>query len=145
MIRGQDQGGASPIPATGPRALLTGGPSHGKASVQEETGREPRQAEARASEHRHGGAKPPLQLASEGMGPLGGDEAHLFDGLTATAKGNCVALMAIGLDAIGIDMHHQSTDLAAGTGGDRHGRNGVGRSPSAPPPEWLQGLHSSPA
>ena len=43
-----------------------------------------------------------------------------------------MALMAIGLDAIGIDMHHQSTDLAAGTGGDRHGRNGVGHRPSAP-------------
>jgi hypothetical protein len=39
--------------------------------------------------------------------------------------------MVIGLDAIGIDMPHQSTDLAAGTRGDRHGRNGVGRSPSA--------------
>ena len=56
------------------------------------------------------------------MGPLGGDEAHLFDGLASTTKGNSVALMAILLDAIGIDMHHQGTDLAAGTGGDRHGR-----------------------
>jgi len=66
------------------------------------------------------------------MGPLSGNEAHLFDGLAAATKGHRVALMAIALDAIWIDMHHQSTDLAAGTGGDRHGRNGVGHRPSAP-------------
>jgi hypothetical protein len=42
--------------------------------------------------------------------------------------------MAIGLYAIWIDMHHQSTDLAAGTGGDRHGRNGMGRPPIASRP-----------
>jgi hypothetical protein len=52
--------------------------------------------------------------------------------LAAAAKGHRVALMAIGLDAIWIDMEHQSTDLAAGNGGDRHGRNGVGHRPSAP-------------
>ena len=51
----------------------------------------------------------------QSMGPLSGNEAHLFDGLAAAANGNREALMAIGLDAIGIDMHHQSTDLAAGT------------------------------
>ena len=117
----------------------------GKQAPKRKPAGNPRPAEARASEHRHGGAKPPLQLASEGMGPLGGDEAHLFDGLTAAAKGNCVALMAIGLDAIGIDMHHQSTDLAAGTGGDRHGRNGVGRPPSAPRQSGCKDCFSSPA
>ena len=78
------------------------------------------------------------------MGPLGGDEAHLFDGLTAAAKGNCVALMAISLDAIGIDMHHQSTDLAAGTGGDRHGRERRGTPAKRPPPELQQGLRQQP-
>jgi hypothetical protein len=91
----------------------------------------PGRQKPKASKHRHRGAKPPLQLASESMGPLSGNEAHLFDGLAAAAKGHCVALMAIGLDAIWIDMHHQSTDLAAGTGGDPHGRNGVGHRPSA--------------
>jgi hypothetical protein len=30
-------------------------------------------------------------------------------------------------DSIWIDMHHQGTDLAAGIGGDRHGRKGVER------------------
>jgi hypothetical protein len=53
--------------------------------------------------------------------------------------------MAIGLDAIWIDMHHQSTDLAAGTGGDRHGRNGVGRPPSAPRQSGCKDCVSSPA
>ena len=61
------------------------------------------------------------------MGLLGRDEAQLPDGLAATAEGDHLALMAIGLDAIRIDMQHQGTDGAAGTGGDRHGRNGVGR------------------
>jgi hypothetical protein len=53
--------------------------------------------------------------------------------------------MAILLDAIGINMHHQSTDLAAGTGGDRHGRNGVGRPPSALRPSGSKDCVSSPA
>ena len=76
--------------------------------------------EAQASEHRHGCSKPPLQLASESMGLLSRDEAHLFNGLASTTKVHHLALMAILFDAIGIDMHRQSTDLAAGTGGDRH-------------------------
>ena len=38
----------------------------------------------------------------------------LFNRLTAAAKGYRVALMAIGLDTILIDTHHQSTDLVAG-------------------------------
>jgi hypothetical protein len=92
----------------------------------------PGRQKPRDSEHRHRGAKPPLQLARQGMGPLSGNEAHLLDRLASTTKGDCVALMAIGLDAIWIDMHHQSTDLAAGTGGDCHGRNGVGHRPRAP-------------
>ena len=79
------------------------------------------------------------------MGPLGGNEAHLFDRLASTTKEHRVALMAIGLDAIWIDMHHQSTDLAAGTGGDRHGRNGVGRPPSAPRQSGCKDCFSSPA
>jgi hypothetical protein len=41
--------------------------------------------------------------------------------------GKRVALMPIGLDAIGIEMHHQLADLAAGIRGDRHGRKGVER------------------
>ena len=65
------------------------------------------------------------------MGPLRRHEAHLFGGLAWAAMGKPVALMPMGLDAIGIDMHHQLADFAAGTGGDRHGRNGVGHPQSA--------------
>ena len=79
------------------------------------------------------------------MGLLSRNEAHLFNGLASTTKGNSVALMAILLDAIGIDMHHQGTDLAAGTGGDRHGRNGVGHPPCASRPSGCMDCDSSPA
>jgi hypothetical protein len=79
------------------------------------------------------------------MGLFGRNEAHLFDGLASTTKGHRVALMAIGLDAIWIDMYHQSTDLAAGSGGDRHGMNGVGRPPSALRPSGCKDCVSSPA
>jgi hypothetical protein len=54
-------------------------------------------------------------------------EAHLFDGLAPAAMGKRVALMPIGLDAIGIEIHHQLADFAAGIGGDRFGRKGVER------------------
>ncbi len=59
--------------------------------------------------------------------------------------GHRVALMAIGLDAIWIDMHHQSTDLAAGTGGDCHGRNGVGHPQSDSRLSGCKDCVSSPA
>ena len=65
------------------------------------------------------------------MRPLSWHEAHLFDGLTPAAMGKRVALMPIGLDAIGIEMHHQLADFAAGMGGDRHGRKGVERQTHA--------------
>jgi hypothetical protein len=50
--------------------------------------------------------------------------------------------MAKGLDAIGIDMHHQGTDFAAGGLTDRHGRNGVGHRSFASPRRLLQGPRS---
>jgi len=61
------------------------------------------------------------------MRPLSWHEAHLFDGLAPAAMGERVALMPIGLDAIGIEMHHQLADFAAGIGGVRHGRKGMER------------------
>jgi len=51
------------------------------------------------------------------MRPLGWHEAHLFGGLAPAAMGKRVALMPIGLDAIGIEMHHQLADFAAGSRG----------------------------
>ena len=78
------------------------------------------------------------------MGLLGRDEAHLLNGLASTTKAHNVALMAILLDAIGIDMHHPSTDLAAGAGENRRGRSGIGPAERSPP-AWQQGLRSSPA
>jgi hypothetical protein len=41
--------------------------------------------------------------------------------------------VAIGLDAIGIDVHDQAADFAAGSFADRHGGRGVGRHPVARP------------
>ena len=49
--------------------------------------------------HRDGGICPALQLAGQLMCFGHGHEADLFDGLTATAQGDIVALMAKGLDA----------------------------------------------
>jgi len=54
------------------------------------TGREPPAGRERpkASEHRHGGAKPPLQLARESMGFLSRGKAHLFDGFGRNGVGH---------------------------------------------------------
>jgi hypothetical protein len=41
--------------------------------------------------------------------------------------------VAMGLDAIGIDVEHQGADFAAGSGADRHGRKGLGRHSVARP------------
>lgn len=69
----------------------------------EKTGRGVRPAGGGASlqrsDHRDGGAKAPLEFAGQGKGLLSGDQAQLFDGLTAAAHGGGDALMAIGLDA----------------------------------------------
>ena len=96
-------------------------------------------------DHRDGGVGPALQLAGQLMGFGHGHKADLFDGLTATAQGDIEALMAKGLDAIWIDMHHQGTDFAAGGLADRHGRNGVGHRSCASPRRLLQGPRSGPA
>ena len=53
-----------------------------------------------------------------GRGPLSGDQAQLLDGLAATAEGRGVALMAIGLDAIGIDVQHKGAEGSAPFGMD---------------------------
>ena len=73
-------------------------------------------------EHRDGGAKATLEFAGQGKGLLSGDQAQLFDGLTAAAHGGGDALMAIGLDAIWIGVEHQGAELTAGSGGACHGR-----------------------
>ena len=86
-----------------------------------------------ASDHRHRGAKAALQLAGEGMGAGHGQIAELLDRLTAAADGLGDALMAIGLDAIRIDVHDQAADFAAGSFADRHGGRGVGRQLVARP------------
>ena len=77
---------------------------------------------ARGSEHRHRGAEQPLQLARQGMGALGGDQAQLLDRFAAAADRRGGALVAIGLDPIGIGVEHQGADFAAGSGGAYHGR-----------------------
>jgi hypothetical protein len=45
---------------------------------------------------------------------LSRDEAGLFDGTTAAAIEDRETLGIVGLDAAGIDVHHQLADLAAG-------------------------------
>jgi hypothetical protein len=40
-------------------------------------------------------------------------------------------LVAIGLDAIRVDVHHQGANLAAGSGADRHRERCDGRGPLA--------------
>ena len=68
-----------------------------------------------ASDHRHRSAKAALQLAAQSMGAGHRHIAELLDRLTATADGLGDALVAIGLDAIGIDVHDQAADFAAGS------------------------------
>ena len=74
------------------------------------------------SEHQDGGTKAPLEFAGQGKGLLSGDQAQLYDGLTAAAHGGGDALLAIGLDAIGIGMQNQGAELTAESGGACHGR-----------------------
>ena len=83
--------------------------------------RKPQPAEALASDHRHRGARAALQLAGQGLGAGHGHIAELLDRLAAAADGLGDALMAIGLDAIGLDVEHEGADFATGSG-DRHGR-----------------------
>jgi hypothetical protein len=61
------------------------------------------------------------------MGIFCRDQAELFDGLAAATDGGGDALVAIGLDAIGIGMQHQEADLAAGSGGACPENNPRGR------------------
>jgi uncharacterized protein (DUF433 family) len=86
------------------------------------------------------------------MGPPSGNEAHLFDGLAAAAKGNGVALMAIGLDANcfaeaqGLRDRHASPEH----GSDSRDRRGSpwkerrGTPAERLRPEQLQGLRKQP-
>ena len=52
--------------------------------------------------------------------------AELAHGLAAAAVVDGEALVAVGLDATLVEVHHQAEDLAAGSGADRHVRNGLG-------------------
>ena len=56
-----------------------------------------------------------LEMPGHGMGIFCRNQAELFDGLPAATDGGGDALMAIGLDAIGIGVEHQGADLAAGS------------------------------
>ena len=47
-----------------------------------------------------------------------GHKAELAQGLAAAALKYVEVLVAIGLDAIRVDVHHQGSDLAAGSGAD---------------------------
>jgi hypothetical protein len=123
-------GRCSPKPGNRPKGALNGAPFfmgtvHGaSAEHQPETRGKPagttRPAEAEASDHRHRGAGCSLQLAGQLKGPGHRHEAQLADGLAAAAEVDGVALVAVGLDAIRVDVHHQSPDLAAEGGADRH-------------------------
>lgn len=73
-------------------------------------------ATALASEHRHRGAWAALELADQLMGKGHGHVADFFDRLAAAPDGLGDALMAMGLDAIWIDVEHQGADFAAGSG-----------------------------
>ena len=61
-------------------------------------------AAALASEHRHRGARAALELAGQLMGKGHGYVAELFDWLAAAPDELGDALVAMGLDAIGIDV-----------------------------------------
>ena len=65
------------------------------------------------------------------MGVGHGLVAKLADGLAAAADVDGEALVGKGLDAIGIDVHHQGADLAAGSGADRHRERCEGHRPRA--------------
>ena len=54
-----------------------------------------------------------------------GHVTELFDWLAAAPDERGDVLVAMGLDAIWIDVEHQGADFAAGSGADRHGRKGA--------------------
>ena len=58
------------------------------------------------SDHRDRGALLALEKPSHGIGIFCRNQAELFYGLTAATDGGGDALMAIGLDAIGIGVQH---------------------------------------
>ena len=91
----------------------------------------PRPAEACASDHRHRGAKAALELLGQLMGASHGHVSGLADGLAAAADVDGEALVGKGLDAIGVDVHHQGADLAAGSGADRYRGRCEGHRPLA--------------
>ncbi len=80
----------------------------------------PRPSIAPPSEHRHRGDAAALQLAGQLESTSHRHVAQLADELAPPADVNGKDLMAIGLDAIWVDVPHQATDLAAGSGVDRH-------------------------
>ena len=65
------------------------------------------------------------------MGAGHGHIAELLDRLAAAGDGLGDALMAIGLDAIRIDVHDQAADFAAGSFADRHRERCEGHRPRA--------------
>ena len=69
---------------------------------------------------------------------------ELAHGLAAAAHKDGEALVAIGLDAIGVDMHHQGADLTAGSCADRHRERCEGHRLLAIAPPGGQGPHQRP-
>jgi len=105
---------------------------------------QPAQAATRALHHRHGAQPAGLEPAGPEVSTLSRDEAGLFDGATATAIEDRETLGIVGLDSIGIDVHHQLADLAAGSGG-RHLKKSEGHPRNAPACSRRQGPRSGPA
>ena len=122
-IRGQDPDRASPESGNRPKGPPHGGPfflGMFHPEVQGEAGREPRPAEAAASDHRHRGARGALQLAGHLVGLGQGHVTELLHRLAAAAHGDRDAHMRVHLVLIGPEVEHHGTDFAAEGGADRH-------------------------
>jgi hypothetical protein len=92
------------------------GAERGRRSTEEKPAcrREPLPAEAPAPHHRPRAPKAALQLAGQHKGTGHGHGPDLAHGFAAAAKKGGEALVAIGLDAIRVGVHHQGADLAGG-------------------------------
>lgn len=92
--------------------------------------RQGRTARCPPSDHRHHGAKAALQLPGQLMGRGYGHSPGLADGLAVAAHKDGEAFVAIGLDAIGVVVHHEGAALAAVSGADRHKERCEGYRPA---------------
>ena len=129
-------------PATGPRALRTGGPS----SWVLRSTRQGWPSISRVLEESRPGAptggglslrspRPWRHGCPAACGPPCGPGPSACSGASApAARGaprDCDAHVRMHLDLNGPEVQHHGTDLAAEGGADRHGRRGVGHRPQA--------------